>query len=162
MIEVKEIKLRPGIDVHDYDIKMRAMKGFLGEGDKVKVTLRFRGREMAHQELGMKVLDRVRADVSWTGGVTGALKTARVAEAFGMNCELHTTIFAPLELVNLHVAAAVKNCEFFELLCPTEAFAFGLKGVLPVIDGMAHPPTDPGLGMELDWQEIESCTLAVL
>jgi len=63
VIEVKEIKLRPGIDVHDYDIKMRAMKGFLGEGDKVKVTLRFRGREMAHQELGMKVLDRVRADV---------------------------------------------------------------------------------------------------
>ena len=58
-----EIKLRPGIDVHDYDIKMRAMKGFLGEGDKVKVTLRFRGREMAHQELSMKVLDRVRADV---------------------------------------------------------------------------------------------------
>ena len=63
VIEVKEIKLRPGIDVHDYDIKMRAMKGCLGEGDKVKVTLRFRGREMAHQELGMKVLDRVRADV---------------------------------------------------------------------------------------------------
>ena len=62
VVEVKEIKLRPGIDVHDYDIKMRAMKGFLGEGDKVKVTLRFRGREMAHQELGQQLLDRVKKD----------------------------------------------------------------------------------------------------
>lgn len=64
VIDVKEIKLRPGIDDHDYDVKMRAMKKFLGEGDKVKVTLRFRGREMAHQELGAQVLDRVRADLT--------------------------------------------------------------------------------------------------
>ena len=64
VIDVKEIKLRPGIDDHDYDVKMRAMKKFLGEGDKVKVTLRFRGREMAHQELGVQVLDRVRADLN--------------------------------------------------------------------------------------------------
>ena len=63
VIEVKEIKLRPGIDTHDYDIKMKAMKGFLTEGDKVKITLRFRGREMAHQELGAKVLERVKVDV---------------------------------------------------------------------------------------------------
>ena len=63
VIEVKEIKLRPGIDTHDYDVKMRASHRFLGEGDKVKVTLRFRGREMAHQELGVKVLERVRADL---------------------------------------------------------------------------------------------------
>ncbi|PKU22747.1 translation initiation factor IF-3 [Telmatospirillum siberiense] len=60
VIEVKEIKLRPNIDDNDYDVKMRAMRKFLDEGDKVKVTLRFRGREMAHQDLGMKVLDRVR------------------------------------------------------------------------------------------------------
>ena len=62
-IDVKEIKLRPGIDTHDYEIKMRSMRKFLDEGDKVKVTLRFRGREMAHQELGAKVLDRVRGDL---------------------------------------------------------------------------------------------------
>ncbi len=62
VIEVKEIKMRPGIDTHDYDVKMKAIKEFLGEGDKVKVTLRFRGREMAHQDLGVKVLDRVRED----------------------------------------------------------------------------------------------------
>ena len=63
VVEVKEIKLRPMIDDHDYDVKMRAMKRFFEEGDKVKVTLRFRGREMAHQELGTKLLDRVKDDL---------------------------------------------------------------------------------------------------
>ena len=61
IIDVKEIKLRPNIDDHDYDVKMRNMRRFLGDGDKVKVTLRFRGREMAHQELGAVVLKRVKA-----------------------------------------------------------------------------------------------------
>ena len=63
VIDVKEIKMRPGIDEHDYQVKMRSVKRFLDDGDKVKMTIRFRGREMAHQELGMKVLDRVREDV---------------------------------------------------------------------------------------------------
>jgi translation initiation factor IF-3 len=63
VIEIKEIKMRPNIDQHDYDVKMRAMHKFLEEGDKVKVTLRFRGREMAHQDLGLKVLHRVRDDL---------------------------------------------------------------------------------------------------
>ena len=63
-VEVKEIKLRPGIDDHDYDVKMRAMKSFFEEGNKVKITLRFRGREMAHTNLGLKVLDRVRTEVA--------------------------------------------------------------------------------------------------
>lgn len=60
IIEVKEIKLRPNIDDNDYDVKMRAAKRFIEEGDKVKVTMRFRGREMAHQDIGMNVLLRVR------------------------------------------------------------------------------------------------------
>ena len=60
VVEVKEIKLRPMIDDHDYDVKMRSMKRFFEEGDKVKITLRFRGREMAHQELGYKLLERVK------------------------------------------------------------------------------------------------------
>ncbi|PPR70478.1 MAG: Translation initiation factor IF-3 [Alphaproteobacteria bacterium MarineAlpha3_Bin1] len=64
IIEVKEIKMRPGIDEHDYQVKMRSVKRFLGDGDRVKMTIRFRGREMAHQDLGMKVLDRVREDVT--------------------------------------------------------------------------------------------------
>ncbi len=62
-ITVKEIKMRPNIDSHDYDVKMKKMFGFLHEGDKVKITMRFRGREMAHQELGLKVLNRVRDDL---------------------------------------------------------------------------------------------------
>ena len=62
VIEIKEIKMRPTIDDHDYDVKMRAMKRFFDEGDKVKVTLRFRGREMAHQHLGMELLTRVQKD----------------------------------------------------------------------------------------------------
>jgi translation initiation factor IF-3 len=61
-VEVKEIKLRPNIDTHDYDVKIRAMKRFFEEGDKVKVTLRFRGREMAHQDLGMQLLMKVRTE----------------------------------------------------------------------------------------------------
>ncbi|MFZ5790080.1 MAG: translation initiation factor IF-3 [Pseudomonadota bacterium] len=63
VIEVKEIKLRPGIDEHDYQVKMRSVLRFLEEGDKVKVTMRFRGREMVHQELGLKVLERVRNEL---------------------------------------------------------------------------------------------------
>ena len=62
IVEVKEIKLRPNIDTHDYDVKFRAMKRFFDEGDKVKVTLRFRGREMAHQDLGMQLLMRLKEE----------------------------------------------------------------------------------------------------
>jgi translation initiation factor IF-3 len=62
--EIKEIKMRPNIDDHDYDVKMRAMHKFLGEGDKVKVTLRFRGRELSHQQLGMNLLRRVQEDTA--------------------------------------------------------------------------------------------------
>ena len=63
VIEIKEIKVRPNIDENDYQVKMRAMKSFIEEGDKVKVTLRFRGREMAHQEIGVKVLERIRTEM---------------------------------------------------------------------------------------------------
>ncbi len=63
VVEIKEIKVRPNIDDHDYEVKMKQMKNFIGEGDKVKVTLRFRGREMAHQELRVKVLERIRNDL---------------------------------------------------------------------------------------------------
>ncbi len=62
--DIKEIKMRPNIDDHDYDVKMRSVSKFIGEGDKVKMTLRFRGREMAHQELGIELLRRVQDDVT--------------------------------------------------------------------------------------------------
>jgi translation initiation factor IF-3 len=69
IIEIKEVKFRPGTDVHDYEVKMRNVMKFLENGDKVKVTLRFRGREMAHQDLGRQLLERVAVDVKPIGKV---------------------------------------------------------------------------------------------
>lgn len=108
------------------------------------------------------VVDGVRADVSWTGGVTGVLKTAHLAEAFGMNCEIHTAIFHPLELVNLHLCAAIRNCSYLELLAPVQDFAFGLKGGLPIDRGIATLPDTPGLGRDLDWDFIDNATTEVI
>ncbi len=69
VIEIKEIKVRPNIDENDYQVKMRAMKSFIEEGDKVKVTLRFRGREMTHQDIGVRVLERIRSEMDTTSKV---------------------------------------------------------------------------------------------
>jgi len=69
IIEIKEIKFRPNTDVHDYEVKMRSVVKFLEGGDKVKVTMRFRGREMAHQNLGLELLNRVAADVDELGKI---------------------------------------------------------------------------------------------
>ena len=85
-IEVKEIKMRPGIDVHDYDVKLRSIRKFLTAGDKVKVTIRFRGREMSHQELGMKVLDRVREQL---------LEEAKVEQFPKMEGRMMIMVIAP-------------------------------------------------------------------
>lgn len=109
-----------------------------------------------------RVVDMVRADVSWSGGVTGTLRTAHLADAFHMNCEIHTAIFHPLELVNLHVASALPNTGWFEVLWPLDRFAFGLQGALPITDGIARPPDTPGLGIALDWDIIEGATIAQL
>ncbi len=68
-VQVKEVKFRPGTDENDYQIKLRNMTRFLDEGDKVKVTLRYRGREMAHQEFGMRQLERIKGDVEAIGQV---------------------------------------------------------------------------------------------
>src|SRR6202011_3229346 len=86
VIEVKEIKLRPGIDDHDYEVKMRSMVKFIEEGDKVKVTMRFRGRELAHQELGMNVLMRVRDDLE---------KTAKIEQHPRMEGRQMTMVLSP-------------------------------------------------------------------
>ena len=108
------------------------------------------------------VVDAIRADVSWTGGVTGVLKSAHLAEAFGMSCEIHTAIFHPLELVNLHLCAAIRNCSYLELLAPVQDFAFGLKDGLPITRGTATLPDAPGLGRDLDWDFIENSTLEAI
>lgn len=86
LIEVKEVKMRPGIDAHDYDTKMRSMVRFLGEGDKVKVTVRFRGREMLHQDLGMKVLTRIQGDLD---------ELAKVEQMPKMEGRLMTMVISP-------------------------------------------------------------------
>jgi len=108
-----------------------------------------------------RVVDGVRADVSWSGGVTGTLKTAHLAEAFHMPCEIHTAIFHPLEMVNLHVCGAVRNSAWFEVLWPMDRFSFALPGGLPIQDGVAILPETPGLGATLDLDAIENATLEV-
>jgi translation initiation factor IF-3 len=85
-IDVKEIKMRPNIDVHDYDVKMRSIVRFIEDGDKVKVTMRFRGREMAHQEIGMHVLERVREDLG---------ESAKVEQFPRMEGRLMVMVMAP-------------------------------------------------------------------
>lgn len=109
--------------------------------------------------IASRVVDAVRADVSWSGGITAVLKTAAMAEGFGMNCEIHTSIFHPLELVNLHLCGAMKNCSYLELLCPTAQFDFGLAEALPISEGIARLPENPGLGAELDWAMIDHATV---
>ncbi len=112
--------------------------------------------------IASRVVDAVRADPSWSGGITGTLKTAHLAEAHHMNCELHTTILHPLELVNLHLNGAIANSSYFELLWPMDPFAFGLTEPLPITDGIATMPEAPGLGIELDWDMIDNATIAEL
>lgn len=108
------------------------------------------------QAIAQRAADIVRADVSWKAGITGTLKICNLAEAFGMNCEVHTTTMGFMDIANLHVSCAVKNCEYFELFVPEEAFQFPLKGPLPIDQrGWAMAPQAPGLGVELDWDEID-------
>lgn len=115
------------------------------------------------QCIEQKVVDRVRTDVSWRGGITPVMKAAHLSESFSMQCELHTTIYHPLELANLHCACAMKNCEFFEILWPKDTFNFGLKEDIHIDEeGYAHIPDGPGLGIEFDWDLIENCTFDVL
>ena len=107
-------------------------------------------------------VDIVRTDVSWKGGITPVMKTAHLAESFGVHCELHTTIYHPLEIVNLHCCAAISNCEFFELLYPMSYMEFGMKVPINIDrEGYAHPPEEPGLGITWDCDFIENCTTKI-
>jgi len=108
------------------------------------------------QAIMQKAADIVRADVSWKDGVTGTMKIAHLAEAFGLNCEIHTTTMAYMDVANLHVSCAIRNCEYFELFVPEEPFRFPMLGTLPIdAAGVAHVPQQPGLGVPLDWDEID-------
>lgn len=115
------------------------------------------------QSIAAGSIDIVRTDVSWKGGITPVMKTAHLAESFGMNCELHTTIYHALEIVNLHCACAISNCEFLEVLYPMNIMDFGLKTPLSIDKkGYAHPPQSPGLGIEYDWDFIDNATIEIL
>jgi L-alanine-DL-glutamate epimerase-like enolase superfamily enzyme len=120
------------------------------------------GAQLTAQFIAAGAVDIVRTDPSWRGGITSALKVARLAEAFGMTCELHTALYHPLELANLHTALAMSNTNWFELLYPIEDFSFGLAEPLDIRDGYAYAPTTPGLGAVYDWDAIENATVEIV
>lgn len=107
--------------------------------------------------------DYLRGDVCFKGGITTCIKTAHLAEAFGMNYELHHGCNSLNNVANLHVAMAIRNCEFFEVLLPGEAQKYGLLADIEVDShGMVRAPTAPGLGAQIDHELIERKKLAVL
>jgi L-alanine-DL-glutamate epimerase-like enolase superfamily enzyme len=110
------------------------------------------------QAIKADALDMVRADVSWKGGITGTLKVCHLAEAHGINCELHTTTMGPMDVANLHVACAVRNSEYFELFVPEDTFQLPMKQSLRDLmdaDGNIHVPEGPGLGIDIDWDVVD-------
>lgn len=109
-----------------------------------------------------RIVDIVRTDVSWRSGISTVMRTAHLAEAFDVQCELHTTIYHGLEQVQLHAALAINNCEFFELLYPFDDFIFGTKSQLNIVDGYVHAPKGEGLCIDYDWDYIENHTIAML
>lgn len=107
--------------------------------------------------------DIVRADVSWKWGVNGTRKIMHLAEAFGLNCEIHTTTMGPMDVANLHVSCAAKNCEYFELFAPHESWYFPLRKPLDIdAEGFVHLPEGPGLGVDIDWDLVDDATLVRL
>ena len=110
------------------------------------------------QFIMQRATDIVRADVSWKWGVTGTMKIAHLAEAHGINCEMHTTTMAYMDIANLHVSCAIRNCEFFEWFVPEEQFRFPMAERLPVDEkGIIHIPETPGIGVDLDWSLVDKC-----
>jgi L-alanine-DL-glutamate epimerase-like enolase superfamily enzyme len=120
------------------------------------------GSELTAQFIASGAVDIVRTDASWRGGITSSLKTAHLAGAFGMSCELHTAIYHPLELANLHTALAISNTGWFELLYPIEDYSFGLAEPLDIRDGYAYAPAGAGLGAVYDWDAIDNATSEIL
>ncbi len=109
------------------------------------------------QYLSQRAVDIVRSDVSWKGGVTGLMKTAALCEAFGVNCEIHTTTNALLDMANLHVSCAISNCEYFEVLIPQEPFCFGVRNPITVDgEGYVHVPEGNGIGADIDFDALDN------
>jgi L-alanine-DL-glutamate epimerase-like enolase superfamily enzyme len=118
--------------------------------------------------LDMKATDYLRADVVIKGGITGVMKIAHLAEAFGMNCELHDAYSPANQMATLNVAMAITNCEYFELLCPNKPgeYGFGFLGYgltnPPTVDqnGYLYAPTAPGISAVIDWELMNATRLA--
>jgi L-alanine-DL-glutamate epimerase-like enolase superfamily enzyme len=119
----------------------------------------FGGPWAVAQYIAAKAVDIVRADVSWKAGITGTLKTAHLADAHGLHCEVHMTGMGPMDIANLHVSCAIKNCEYFEISASHPAFQFPMKGPLPLTsDGNIVAPIKPGLGIDIDWDTVDDST----
>ncbi len=113
------------------------------------------------QTIAQRAVDIVRADVSWKNGITGTLKIAHMAEAFGLRCELHTTTMNYMDIVNLHVSCAIRNCEYFEYFVPEDNYRLPMKGDLPIDErGIITVPEQPGVGVSLDWELIKNQCLS--
>ena len=108
------------------------------------------------------IADIVRTDVSWRGGITSVMKTGHTAESFGIQCELHTTIYQALEQVQIHASLSLPNSEFFEMLYPFDDFEFGTKSSINIKDGMVQAPVGEGLCIDYDWDFIENHTVLKL
>jgi L-alanine-DL-glutamate epimerase-like enolase superfamily enzyme len=106
-----------------------------------------------------RAVDIVRSDVSWKGGFTGFRKTAALAEAFGLKCEIHLTVVPLLQVANLHAACAIKNCDYHEV-AGAEGETWGLKHTFALdADGCMAAPSGPGLGVDVDWDVIDNATV---
>jgi L-alanine-DL-glutamate epimerase-like enolase superfamily enzyme len=108
-----------------------------------------------------RAIDIVRSDVSFKGGITQVKKTAALAEAFGMNLEVHTNANPLIDAANLQVIASLKNTEFFEQLVPEKFFQLGGQDIIHIDDeGFAHVPQGPGIGIAIDWEFVEAHKVA--
>ena len=148
-----------------YDVDFRGLRKLTADldipicGTEVLVGSHYSTAEC----IATNVVDIVRSDVSWKGGVTAVMKTAHLAESFGVRCELHTAIYPALEIVNLHCCCAIGNCEFFEALVPGSLMKLGIQNPIEIdSEGYAHPPKGDGLGIEWDWDFIDNATIALL
>lgn len=107
------------------------------------------------QVIGQRAADIVRADVSWKDGVTGTMKICHTAESFGLNCEIHTTTMNYMDMANLEVSCAVRNCKWFEYFVPEDNYRLPMKGNLPIRNGVITVPETPGVGAEIDWDLVD-------
>ncbi len=125
--------------------------------------LPFGGLDQYSPWLLAQATDYLRGDVCFKGGITTCIKTAHLAEAFGMNYEIHHGCNSLNNVANLHIAMAIRNCEYFEVLLPDATNKFGLVEDIAVDrQGLVHAPTEPGLGAQIDFELIRRNTEAVL